>query len=61
MVVHFKVVHLNIIGGGRFSEIQNFLKFTYVWAITTKKGVVHLTRETVYFLVQSFLCTKGGT
>ena len=44
VVVHLKVVHLNIIVGGRFSENLSILKFTYVWAITLKKGVVHLTR-----------------
>ena len=36
VVVHLKVVHLNAIGEGRFSEILIFLKFTYVWAITPK-------------------------
>ena len=44
VVVHLKVVHLNIIEGGHFSENLTFLKITYVWAITLKKGVVHLTR-----------------
>ena len=38
MVVNLKVVYFNVIGVGRFWEILSFSKFTYVWAISSKKG-----------------------